>query len=464
MAFCYCRWRRVLLCLCMPCILLALLITYVAVMVCFNMTSTTSTISGALDTHFIAPGSFRNDGNAPIPTNTFWALQPNKDALWNQLQQLIDRQYNPILRSHSTVGARNSSIVKDTSERSRFSLSIVSSPESQMADFEKLPSHLRDFVRYMHQREYPVLREPARSCEKWGRAEGNPQAPLLLLAIKSQEENFANRQAIRQTWGQTGWVLGKRGRGGLVQRVFLLGKNRAKAALNVLPLLELESQQYQDILQWGFHDSFFNLTLKDVLFWDWFSHFCPRTQFVFKGDDDVLVQTPALLDYLQEQMSQARGTRGLRSLMVGDVIGAANPIRDESVKYFIPGSLYKGLYPAYAGGGGVVYSSFLARRLNQVSRRVHLFPIDDVYVGMCLQRLGVSPIHHPAFLTFDFFKKEAEQPCKYHSILVVHKRNPAQITQIWMDLMATKSQCINATLRVEESVGKGFTKGSAIKY
>lgn len=471
MARCHCLWRRVLLCVCVPCILFAMLFTYVVLMVCFGMATITSTSSDASSSgsssasfaslvmfeepHFIASGNFRNEGYAPIPCQPFWNLHLQGDALWNQLQLHTDRQYNPILRPNLVMETRKrgKNFVKSKLETNWESLSTlrtafseIKNQESQMKDFEKLPSQMTDFVRSMHQRQYPVLIKPSVSCG--AEAVVGQQAPLLLLAIKSQEEHFVNRQVIRQTWGREGWVMGEQGQGGFVRRVFLLGRNQEETAL--LPLLELEAQHYQDILQWDFQDSFFNLTLKDLLFWDWLSQVCPRTHFVFKGDDDVLVRTPALLDYLHQQLKQARGSKGLRSFMVGDVIGAAKPIRDKSLKYFIPKSFYKGLYPTYAGGGGVIYSGALAKRLKLVSRRVHLFPIDDVYVGMCLQRLNVGPIHHPAFLTFDFSKKEAKEPCRYHSILVVHKRIPAELTKIWRDLKETRSQCSNVTLREEE--------------
>lgn len=209
----------------------------------------------------------------------------------------------------------------------------------------------------------------------------------------------------------------------------------------------MESKQYGDILQWDFKDTFYNLTLKDVLFWKWFSSFCNETRFVFKGDDDVFVNTLKMITFLQDQLNMEQSQKTLQDFMVGDVIGAAMPSRVNNSKYFIPDSFYKGLYPVYAGGGGVIYSGLLAKRLHNISKRVHMFPIDDVYVGMCMLRLNAQPIHNPAFLTFDFPAKEEEDMCAYHKIILVHKRSPNQMVRLWSEVKKTMILCDGIPLR-----------------
>lgn len=209
----------------------------------------------------------------------------------------------------------------------------------------------------------------------------------------------------------------------------------------------MESVHHGDILQWGFKDTFFNLTLKDVLFWSWFSCFCNRTHFVFKGYDDVFVNTPKLITYLQDQLRKPQAHKTIKDFMVGDVIRAAMPHRVSESKFFIPESFYKGFYPTYAGGGGVVYSGALTQRLHYMSKRVHLFPIDDVYVGMCMIRFNAQLVYHPAFLTFHFPGKEEEQLCSYHTILLVHKQSPRQVIRLWADMKKTQTQCWDVPLR-----------------
>ncbi|CAL8264192.1 unnamed protein product [Lota lota] len=103
---------------------------------------------------------------------------------------------------------------------------------------------------------------------------GRGHQTLLLLAIKTTVQNARNRQTIRDTWGRAGWVVRPRGgtAGGYVRRVFCSGPTTARTTAWSGPgPLRAESRLHGDILQWDFRDSFFNLTLKDVLFWEWFS-------------------------------------------------------------------------------------------------------------------------------------------------------------------------------------------------
>lgn len=375
----------------------------------------------------------------------------HRNAFWNRLQLAIDHYFNPLLRSTNTKKGFDSSTFNDSLLRQSFS--EVTNLDSMKRSFDKLPDQMQEFVNHMHRRDYPILLQPDAVCGAGAKDEKEP--PLLLLAIKTTELNFKNRQAIRKTWGQEGWVAGQRRNsnggeedGGYVRRVFLLGKeNPQEMGVDLSNLLELESKHYGDILQWDFSDTFFNLTLKDVLFWKWFSQFCYQTRFVFKGDDDVFVNTPRMISFLQEQLRKPQAAKAMNEFMVGDVIGAAIPNRVNKSKYFIPDSFYKGIYPTYAGGGGVVYSGLLAKRLHNISKRIHLFPIDDVFVGMCMVRLKAHPIHHPAFLTFDFPDKDGEELCAYHTILLVHKRSPTQVVKLWAGMKRKQTQCWDVTLR-----------------
>ncbi|KAM9850126.1 N-acetyllactosaminide beta-1,3-N-acetylglucosaminyltransferase 2-like [Aulostomus maculatus] len=455
MARCYCRWWNALVCVCMPCICLALLFIYISAMVCLNINTRVlhgTRVHGIEHVHFVASGTFTNDSFASMP-KTFWKL--HEDALWNKLQLDVDRHFNPILLpQHHKTRLESKRIFNSLL---KLSFSGGAGSDSMSRNFDKLPQQMQRFVSHMMRRDYPVLIQPDGTCGAGARDEKEPS--LLLLAIKTSELNFRNRQAIRQTWGQVGWAAGQQrksrgGGGGYIRRVFLLGKESPEElSVDIVQLLQKEAKEYGDILQWDFSDTFFNLTLKDVLFWGWFSCYCSHTRFVFKGDDDVFVHTPNMITYLQDQvrLPEAKGT--MEEFMVGDVISAAAPNRVYESKYFIPDSFYKGLYPSYAGGGGVLYSGLLAQRLNQISRRVHLFPIDDVFVGMCMARLDAYPIHHPAFLSFDFAKNEEDGPCVYHTIIMVHKRSPSQMVQLWADMKNTQTQCWDVALRAADKKG-----------
>ncbi|KAK2890857.1 hypothetical protein Q8A67_013500 [Cirrhinus molitorella] len=456
MASCLCRYRRRILCLCSPCILLLPVYIYISIAVFYVMKHGASGVPGArvvnsvLPTHFTASGLKHSRDLAPHPEKSFWRSELDSGALWNIIQYMADSEYNPILRPNSSSVPYPTEMFRRTKDGCSPNYEI----NNTMPDFADLPNQMKNFVTTMHCRDYPPIMDPLDICDP----QSKQWAPTLLMAIKSQTANFENREAIRETWGRSGKIKSLSGRERLVRTVFLLGKSED---VDIEEKLHFENEKYGDIIQWDFMDTFFNLTLKDVLFWDWFSRRCPHARFIFKGDDDVFVRTPAVLDYLldvEANISCSVGSRQankMEKFVVGDVIHNAAPIRSNLAnlanlaKYYIPESFYKGLYPSYPGGGGVVYSGSLAHRLLEVSQRVYLFPIDDVYLGMCLQRLGVFPIHQPAFLTFDFPKDEPKEPCAYHTILLVHKRSPEEMFLLWLEMLTPRPECRNAPLRVK---------------
>lgn len=282
--------------------------------------------------------------------------------------------------------------------------------------FKSLDKNFQQFLLYQHCRYFPMIFNHPEKCK------GDI---YLLMVIKSVATQHDRREVIRETWGKEKVINGKR-----VKTIFLLATppNEAERA-NHQKLLEYEDKIYGDILQWDFLDSFFNLTLKETHFLKWFHTYCPGVRYIFKGDDDVFVNVENIFEFLES-------SKKVKNLFVGDVIFKAKPIRKKENKYYIPKALYeKTLYPPYAGGGGFLMDAPLARRLHSVADTLELYPIDDVFLGMCLEVLQVTPIKHDAFKTFGLVKNKKSklnrEPCFFRSMIVVHKLLPRELMHMW---------------------------------
>ncbi|XP_032080892.1 UDP-GlcNAc:betaGal beta-1,3-N-acetylglucosaminyltransferase 7 isoform X1 [Thamnophis elegans] len=290
--------------------------------------------------------------------------------------------------------------------------------------FRNLEPHFQQFLFYRHCRYFPIIINHPEKC----RGEID-----LLIVVKSVITQHDRREAIRRTWGEERVLQGKK-----IKTLFLLGiASKEEERSNYQKLLEYEDRIYGDILQWDFLDTFFNLTLKEVHFLKWFNIYCDQVRYIFKGDDDVFMSPENILEFLQDQEEG--------DLFVGDVLVKARPIRRKENKYYIPNSLYsKTYYPPYAGGGGFVMDGPLAKRLHKASENRELYPIDDVYLGMCLEDLNVTPMAHTGFKTFGLVKnknsKMNREPCFYRSMLVVHKLQPADLLSMW-DLVHKHLSC-----------------------
>lgn len=357
-----------------------------------------------------------------IPSKPFWTKLVPSPAYWNRQQQILNLQNNPILIANDSYTGDMPDWLNDTG--------VTSDPcqpnfrvTTQVKDYNYLPDRFKDFLSYMHCRSYPIMVDQPEICK---------EPPFLLLAVKSLAPHFDRRQAIRQSWGRAGIIANQ-----TVVTIFLLGNATAgDHHPDLSGMLDYESVRHKDIIQWDYRDSFFNLTVKEVLFLEWIQTRCPGARFIFKGDDDVFVNTYRILDFLKG-LSEPKA----RDLFVGDVITNAGPHRDKKVKYFIPESMYIGTYPPYAGGGGYLYSGNLAARLHDASQRVALYPIDDVYTGMCLRKLGLAPEKHKGFRTFNIEEKYRYNPCAYESLMLVHPRTPQEMIQIWAWLSSPDLKC-----------------------
>ncbi|XP_039663959.1 UDP-GlcNAc:betaGal beta-1,3-N-acetylglucosaminyltransferase 9 isoform X3 [Perca fluviatilis] len=311
------------------------------------------------------------------------------------------------------------------------------------------PFDFEGYLREKDNRNFKLLIDQPEKCHLGGAeeeqergSEGSTTAPYMLIAVKSIPADFDKRQVVRRTWGKEGLFKN----GVSIRTVFLLGVPRNRTALPLWDrLLTYESQTFRDILLWDFEDTFFNLTLKETHFLKWVNSSCPRVKFIFKGDADVYVNVENILEMLQGQKPDT-------DLFVGDIIIHAKPIRRRSSKYYVPEFVYGGgLYPNYAGGGGFVMSGHTARRLSSACQQVELFPIDDVFLGMCLQLIGVKPSRHQGFRTFGIPRPSAAphlqtfDPCFYRDLMVVHRLSVAQIWLMWNLLHDPKLSCHNRT-------------------
>ncbi|KAG7230673.1 hypothetical protein INR49_025390 [Caranx melampygus] len=190
-------------------------------------------------------------------------------------------------------------------------------------DFSSLPGNIKDFLYYRHCRHYPVLLDSPNKC---GGADNSGDV-FLLLVIKSSPANYDRREVLRKTWGEERLQSGV-----WIRRIFIsgtMGSGFEKERLN--KLLELENREYNDIIQWDFKDTFYNLTLKQILFLEWMKMNCPKAHFLLNGDDDVFANTDSMVEYLQ-----SLNNNGDKHLFTGHLIQNVGPIRSPGSKYFIP--------------------------------------------------------------------------------------------------------------------------------
>ncbi|XP_077573247.1 N-acetyllactosaminide beta-1,3-N-acetylglucosaminyltransferase 3-like isoform X2 [Stigmatopora nigra] len=305
---------------------------------------------------------------------------------------------------------------------------------ANISGFAALPGHIKDFLYYRHCRFFPLLLDVPHKCGGVDRS----QDVFLLLVIKSSPKNYERREVLRKTWAKE-----RLHNGVWIRRLFLSGTTgQSFEKMRTNKLLQIEHREYQDIIQWDFTDSFYNLTLKQVLFLEWMAINCPNARFLLNGDDDVLANTDNMVEYLQS----LNNPDGRKHLFTGHLIQNVGPIRSPDSKYYIPVQVQESnSYHPYCGGGGFLLSGYTALVVQNMSRSITIHPIDDVYLGMCLAKAGLSPSSHMGVKTAGLDIRgnnlDIYNPCFYKDMLLVHRFLPAEMYLLWHRIHDQAQQC-----------------------
>lgn len=179
--------------------------------------------------------------------------------------------------------------------------------------------------------------------------------------------------------------------------------------------------------------------LLQVLFLQWQETRCTNASFVLNGDDDVFAHTDNMVSYLQ-------GHNPDHHLFVGQLILNVGPIRVPWSKYYVPEVVTRQKhYPPYCGGGGFLLSRFTAAALRRAAHTLDLFPIDDVFLGMCLKQEGLRPASHSGIRTAGIWAPSPHlstfDPCFYRELLLVHRFLPYEMLLMWDALNKPRLIC-----------------------
>ncbi|XP_038047184.1 beta-1,3-galactosyltransferase 1-like [Patiria miniata] len=201
----------------------------------------------------------------------------------------------------------------------------------------------------------------------------------LLILVKSRPEDIYDRQQIRETWGGAQNISNK-----LTLTMFLLGQT---PNATVIEEVSRESLRFKDIIQENFIDAYTNLTYKTMMGLRWVATFCPFASFVASVDSDIILNLHNLLQRIADKPRHRFAEGSLKTNWT--------PYRDaegQYKKWYTPVELYpEPTYPPFFPGGCYVMSADVAATIYRESVHVRFLPWDDVFVGLVMQRAGITP-------------------------------------------------------------------------
>lgn len=244
----------------------------------------------------------------------------------------------------------------------------------------------------------------------------------LLIMITSAQSHQEARLAIRQTWGHYGTRRD-------TAIVFILGRSSNETLHS---LLTQENLIYGDLIRGNFLDTYNNLTLKTISALEWVDRHCAKAKHILKTDDDMFINIPKLLTFLEKHTQEKR-------IIYGRLAKKWKPIRNKKSKYYVsPGQFSATIFPTFTTGPAYMMSSDIVHDLYQRALQQTYLKLEDVFTtGIVAQQLGVKRVHVNEFLN----RRIAFNPCNIRKTISVHMIKANEQIDLWKKLLDKSTKC-----------------------
>ena len=160
---------------------------------------------------------------------------------------------------------------------------------SQETIGSKIEIRAKPQIRYFHTKEEMELTKALPIIDNQPCNGVHPVSVFIHSAAQSSGKYFERRQTSRNTWVRELKNLN-------VSVYYAIALNKDQ---KINAELKEESDRHKDMIQFGFIDYYYNLTLKAVAILRWIDKNCLKTKHILKVDDDAIVNTRLLLDDLE---------------------------------------------------------------------------------------------------------------------------------------------------------------------
>lgn len=214
---------------------------------------------------------------------------------------------------------------------------------------------------------------------------------LVIISSAPRGVSIERRRTIRKTWGK---IDPKSERKHLI--LFMTGKTGEDKADE--KLFE-ESKMFGDLLICDYTDHYSKIINKLLASfnWAWSVQEKYKFQYVLKSDDDVYVNIPRLLQWID-----AAGSK-MENVYAG-ITYSGIVVRDKKHRHYVSKEAVPyDYYPVFCKGSTFLLSKTLVVKIVDLSKKIQRIIPDDAYIGLIMNELRVKPtkinglIHHPLF-------------------------------------------------------------------
>ena len=210
--------------------------------------------------------------------------------------------------------------------------------------------------------------------------------PNIILLVKSKADHYGNRQAIRETWGDSNNLLPTY----FYRTFFVVGSSQDDL---ITELVHKEFEYYNDIVQVDYIESYFQNTLKTMNAIHWVVHNYGTVKHVAMIDDDFYLNPKLLMELVTEKFDMDK-------LYLGNE-GCTTPSRSKNNKWYISYNEYQyDRFPPFVTGGLVLFTMETLKDFEIAAKYVKSFRFDDVYLGILADELAITPVYTSGIQNF----------------------------------------------------------------
>nr|CAB3224825.1 beta-1,3-galactosyltransferase 5-like [Phallusia mammillata] len=211
-------------------------------------------------------------------------------------------------------------------------------------------------------------------------------SPYLLAIVFSKDEASSLRGVIRDTWcKRKDFSNGRK-----MACVFAIGENLETKRYE--QLVKEEGLHHNDIIKVPATDDVRNSTLKLMNVFHQVTSQCKSVRYILRTEDDVIINMEKLMDEILPTKPETKyaGGRCMEKM---------KPHRNEHSNFYVSVEEFsQEFYPPICYGMGYLLSGDLMHAIFSTGLRHQLLPLDDVFIGVTLDRLHVKPKNLDNFL------------------------------------------------------------------
>jgi len=276
-------------------------------------------------------------------------------------------QYEYIHVPHETIVGTVSDYptVKVIRQESFVSQSLPWMTESLNIFTSKIPENF-----LLNMSDFKFVKDAANICT----AEQSPHHPFLLTFVHSAPNHFSKRKVIRETWASKDVISNFD-----TKVIFVVGLSNNTV---IESLLWKESNDYGDIVQGNFLDTYKNLTLKHLTAFRWVMKYCNTSKFVMKVDDDAFIDTFQVISMLKTTFDTQDRSRRPAGILACSLFPNGTAVK-RSGKWAVDVTEYSpSAYPPYCSGVAYFVTPDVIFKLFDAAHHpsIRVLWIDDVFV------------------------------------------------------------------------------------